>query len=135
VYAPVSESELRLRCPAQSQYVAPVRHALAAFLQVLQFKRQRLDDITTAAGEALANIIEHAYASGAPARDAYLELHARVNGEERLAIDVSDAGSFITREPLPGRGFGLKIIEAIAADLRIDTSEGTRVEMIFERKR
>ncbi len=128
-------SELRLRCPAQSQYVAPVRHALAAFLRALQLQRQRLEDITTASGEALANIIEHAYASSAPTKDAYLELHARVNGEGRLSIDVSDAGSFIAREPLPGRGFGLKIIGAIAAELRIDTSEGTRVQMVFDHKR
>ena len=130
----MSASELRLCCPAQSQYVAPVRHALTAFLQVLQLDRQPVDDITTAAGEALANIIEHAYAGGVPAAETYLELHARTNENGRIAIDVSDRGSFITRQALPGRGFGLKIIRAIAAQLTIDTSEGTRVQMVFERK-
>jgi serine/threonine-protein kinase RsbW len=127
--------ELRLRCPAQSQYVAPVRHALAAFLQALEFERQQLEDVTTAAGEALANIIEHAYANVLPAEDHYLELHAKVSRQGRLSLDVSDSGSFIPRRPLPGRGFGLRIIRAIAAQLEIDTSAGTRVRMIFDSKR
>lgn len=131
----MSASELRLRCPAQSQHVAPVRHALTAFLQALQLGRAPVDDITTAAGEALANIIEHAYASAASTAETYLELHARTNENGGIAIDVSDCGSFIRREPLPGRGFGLKIIRAIAAQLTIDTAEGTCVQMVFDRKR
>jgi anti-sigma regulatory factor (Ser/Thr protein kinase) len=114
--------------------VAPVRHALTAFLQALQLERQPVEDITTATGEALANIVEHAYATGRTNANSYLELHARTKGKGRIAIDVSDSGSFITRQPLPGRGFGLKIIRAIAAQLTIDTSEGTRVQMVFERK-
>jgi serine/threonine-protein kinase RsbW len=130
----VSGSELRLRCPAESQHVAHVRHALTAFLQALQLERQPIDDIATAAGEALANIIEHAYASGAPIADAVLELHAQAKENGRIAVDVSDRGSFITRQPLPGRGFGLKIIRAIAAQLTIDTSDGTRLRMIFDCK-
>lgn len=127
----MNKSELRLRCPAHSQHVAPVRHALEAFLSALQMKRQAVEDITTAAGEALANIIEHAYASGAANADAYLELYARSDREGGLAIDVSDAGSFIARQSLPGRGFGLRIIRAVAKQLTIDTSDGTRVRMVF----
>lgn len=100
-------------------------------MNALQLKRQSVEDITTAAGEALANIIEHAYASGCANDDAYLELYVRSDASGRLSIDVSDAGAFITRQPLPGRGFGLKIIRAIAKQLTIDTSEGTRVRMIF----
>lgn len=127
--------ELRLRRPAQSRYVAPARHALAAFLQALDFEREPLEDITTAAGEALANIVEHAYASSDPTDDCYLELTAKLDRHGNLSIDVSDAGAFIERRPLPGRGFGLRIIRAIAAQLTIDTSAGTRVRMIFESKR
>jgi serine/threonine-protein kinase RsbW len=127
-------SELRLRCPAESRYVAPVRRALAGFLQALEFERQRLEDVTTAAGEALANIVEHAYASGVPADQRYLELHAKLE-RAKLSVEVSDNGTFITRTPLPGRGFGLRIIRAIAKQLTIDTSSGTRVCMTFNLKR
>jgi anti-sigma regulatory factor (Ser/Thr protein kinase) len=125
-------SELRLRCPAQSAHVAPVRHALTAFLQALQLGRQPVEDITTAAGEALANIIEHAYTSEPATAEAYLELRAQRRENGYIAIEVADSGSFITRQPLPGRGFGLKIIRAIASQLTIDTSEGTCVRMVFD---
>jgi serine/threonine-protein kinase RsbW len=127
-------SELRLRCPAKSQYVAPVRHALAAFLQALEFERHALEDVTTAAGEALANIVEHAYGRGAKRTEPYLELSAKINRKGTLRVDVCDGGCFVERRPLPGRGFGLQIIRAIAGELAIDTSSGTRVRMIFELK-
>jgi serine/threonine-protein kinase RsbW len=127
-------SELCLRCPAQSRYVAPVRHALAAFLQALEFDRHALEDVTTAAGEALANIVEHAYSRSAKSASRYLELRATVAPNGTLALDVADAGRFIERKALPGRGFGLRIIRAIAGRLTIDTSEGTRLRMTFDRK-
>ena len=125
-------SELRLSCPAQSRYVAQVRHALEAFLQALQFDRDFLDDVTTAAGEALANVVEHAYARSATQDARSLELRARVLRSGKLAIDVSDDGAFIDRTPLPGRGFGLRIIRAVAGKLTIDTAEGTRLRMTFD---
>jgi serine/threonine-protein kinase RsbW len=128
-------SELRLHCPAQSQYVALVRHALAAFLEALEFERQSLDDVTTAAGEALANIVEHAYVKGARHVDCYFDLCAKVSRKGMLFLDVSDGGLFVERAPLPGRGFGLRIIRAIAADLTIDKSAGTHLRMTFECKR
>jgi serine/threonine-protein kinase RsbW len=125
-------SELRLSCPAQSRYVAPIRHALAAFLEALAFDNDLREDVTTAAGEALANVVEHAYvrSSGNAARD--LQLLARLDSGGRLSVDVSDRGSFIRRDPLPGRGFGLRIIRAIARQMSIDTSRGTCVSMTFE---
>jgi serine/threonine-protein kinase RsbW len=124
-------SELRLYCPAQPRYVAPIRHALAAFLEALQFDRRLRDDVTTAAGEALANVVEHAYArtSEKEARD--LQLLAR-HERGRLCVDVSDRGSFIRRRPAPGRGFGLRIIRAIVRQINIDTSQGTCVSMTFK---
>jgi anti-sigma regulatory factor (Ser/Thr protein kinase) len=125
-------SELRLSCPAQSRYLAPIRHALAAFLEALAFDSNVRDDVTTAAGEALANVVEHAYvrSSEKAARD--LQLLARMHSGGRLSVDVSDHGSFIRRKPLPGRGFGLRIIRAIARQMSIDTSRGTCVSMTFE---
>jgi anti-sigma regulatory factor (Ser/Thr protein kinase) len=125
-------SELRLCCPAQSRYVAQLRHALEAFLQALQFDRDFLEDVTTAAGEALANVVEHAYARPRSQAECSLELRARMLRGGRLAVDVSDQGSFIERNPLPGRGFGLRIIRAVAGKLTIDTAEGTSVRMTFD---
>lgn len=125
-------SELRLRCPAQSHYVASIRHALAAFLQALQADRDFLEDVTTAAGEALANAVEHAYAQPQNGVPCYLQLRARVLRGGKLAVDVTDAGAFVERDPLPGRGFGLRIIRAISGKLTIDTADGTSVRMTFD---
>jgi anti-sigma regulatory factor (Ser/Thr protein kinase) len=102
---------------------------LRAFLQAIGMDADRLDDVTTAVGEALANAVEHAYGGDAgPAP--FVELHARI-ARGKLAVDVSDRGSFIERERLPGRGFGLRIIRAIAPQIRIDTTRGTSVRMRF----
>ncbi|MFZ1019061.1 MAG: ATP-binding protein [Candidatus Cybelea sp.] len=121
--------QLRLRCPAQSRSVAPIRHALRAFLQAIGFDGDCLDDVTTAAGEALANAVEHAY-QGDAGPVPFVELHARI-ARGKLAVDVSDRGSFIERDRLPGRGFGLRIIRAVAPQTRIDTARGTSVRMRF----
>lgn len=128
-------SELRLRCPAQSRYVARVRHTLAAFLQALEFEGQSLEDVTTAAGEALANTVEHAYARSAMVAKRYLELRAKLDSKGSLSVDICDGGSFIRRRPTPGRGFGLRIIRSIAEQLTIDTTAGTRLHMTFYRKK
>lgn len=128
-------SVLRLRCPAQSRFVASLRHALASFLSAHDFDDRQLDDVTTAAGEALANIVEHAYRTAAAEADRYIGLRANVNSKGTLALEVYDGGSFVRRRRARDRGFGLRIIRAIAGRLTIDTSNGTRVRMLFERKR
>jgi anti-sigma regulatory factor (Ser/Thr protein kinase) len=124
-------SELQIGCPAQSRYVAPARHALASFLRALRFDRAFREDVTTAAGEAMANVVEHAYARGRKRPSGHLELRAKLLGDGKLSVDVLDDGSFIERKPLAGRGFGLRIIRAVAGQLRIETDDGTRVRMTF----
>ncbi|HLY02841.1 MAG TPA: ATP-binding protein [Candidatus Cybelea sp.] len=126
----MGRSELRLRRPAQTRSVAPIRRALRAFLEALAFEGSALDDITTAAGEALANAAEHAYAQKTKRRRCDVELLARFERGE-LSVEVSDGGCFIERSPLPGRGFGLRIIRAIAHQIQIETSHGTRIRMLF----
>jgi anti-sigma regulatory factor (Ser/Thr protein kinase) len=128
-------SKLRLRCPARAKYVALVRHTLVAFLGALEFEREWLDNVTTAAGEALANVVEHAYVRSSTTAECYLELRVRLDAKGRLLVEVADSGSFIERRPLPGRGFGLRIIQAIAGKLTIDKSAGTIVRMTFTFKR
>lgn len=122
-------SELRLVQDAQSQSVAPLRHALFCFCEALRFNSDAVDDIVTAAGEALANAVEHAYKEE-PAHAPTVELHARFDGGD-LALDIMDRGTFRQQEPLPWRGFGLRIMRAIAQHMSVDTSDGTRVRMRF----
>ena len=86
----------------------------------------------TAVGEALANVVEHAYAQ-AGASTTEMELLAHTDDDWELWIDVVDHGHFLERPARPNRGFGLRIVRAIAREVSIDATEGgTRVRMLFD---
>jgi len=122
-------SELRLNCIARRDAARPMRHAVAAFLAASgKVDRESSDDILTAVGEALANAVEHAYAGVA---ENEVELRAHLQRDNTLAVDVFDRGTFIERGPRPGRGFGMRIVEAIAQSVTVNTDNGTHVRMIF----
>ena len=46
-----------------------------------------------------------------------------------------DRGTFVNRARRAGRGFGLKIVNATARSVTIDTDGGTHVRMIFDAPR
>jgi len=121
-------SHLRLNCVARPESAKPIRHAVAAFLAVFELDPDFADDVVTATGEALANAIEHAYAGRDPAD---IEVHASYEDQVKLSVDVYDHGNFIQRERQPNRGFGIRIVEAIASEVSIETNGGTRVHMEF----
>jgi anti-sigma regulatory factor (Ser/Thr protein kinase) len=122
-------SELRLNCVARRDVARPMRHAVAAFLAATgQVDRESSDDILTAVGEALANALEHAY-EGVDENE--VELFAHLGRDNTLAIDVYDRGTFIERAPRPGRGFGMRIVEAIAETVSVNVDNGTHVRMVF----
>ncbi len=124
-------SELRLNCLARRDAARPMRHAVAAFLAAAGgVDREVTDDILTAVGEALANAVEHAY--GDDGTNEEIELCARLGRDRTLAVDVYDRGRFIERALRPGRGFGLRIVRAIAKDVTVETKDGTHVRMIFD---
>jgi anti-sigma regulatory factor (Ser/Thr protein kinase) len=122
-------SELRINRTARPEAASPIRHAVAAFLMAAGCTdTEARDDILTAVGEALANAVEHAYVGDG---DNEVELFARLERGRALAVDVFDRGTFIKREPRPGRGFGLRIVEAIAQEVTVNMDNGTHVRMIF----
>jgi anti-sigma regulatory factor (Ser/Thr protein kinase) len=121
-------AELRLSRPADVAAPRPIREALGAFLAALDVAPVIREDILVAVGEALANSVEHAYG---PAPGA-VEIHARARDERMLLVDVLDGGRFIERDPVPGRGLGLRIVHAIARAVHIETAGGTRVSMVFD---
>ncbi|MDQ2909251.1 MAG: ATP-binding protein [Candidatus Eremiobacteraeota bacterium] len=122
-------SELRLHCTAQAAAAKSLRHALAAFLAVLDVDTDLTEDALTAVGEALVNVVEHAYEDD----PGELELFARIEDDGILSVDVYDRGTFIERDGRrPGRGFGLRIIRAIARAVSLDTEGGTHVHMLFD---
>jgi anti-sigma regulatory factor (Ser/Thr protein kinase) len=127
-------SELRLHCVARPQRAKTLRHALGAFLTALDINAEIAVDVLTAVGEALANVIEHAYEDAGRALPGEIELVAQAGDPPgTLCIDVFDRGRFIQPRVRPGRGFGLRIVRAIARDVSIDASDvGTHVRMLFD---
>lgn len=123
-------SELRINCLARREAARPMRHAVAAFLAAAGYCDQETsDDILTAVGEALANAVEHAY-DGVEENE--VELFARLECDDTLAVDVFDRGTFIDRAPRAGRGFGMRIVEAIAQAVTVNVDNGTHIRMIFD---
>ena len=129
----IERSELRVYSPAKPGTAGPMRHALRAFLAVLEIEAEVVEDISMAVGEALANAVEHAYTEGPPG---LVELYARVEEDkDQLCVEVRDEGRFIEREPRAGRGFGLRIVRTVARAVSVETDGGTRVAMTFHASR
>lgn len=125
-----ARGNLSLRLKALDTTPAAMRRALGSFMEALGVPEDLRIDIITAAGEALANAVEHAYDSKAAGA---VELTATLNRAERtLAVDVIDQGSFVERAARPQRGFGLRIIRSVAKSVVVDTAAGTAVRMVFD---
>jgi len=123
-----SVAELRLSRIAQPAAIKALRHAFVAFLRANEVSEDCAADIATAVGEALANSAEHAYGD---TRSGTVEIYARIEPES-LIVEVSDGGVFVERPRREDRGFGLRIINAVARTVSIERSSGTCVRMVFD---
>ncbi len=121
-------AELRLTRVARPSAIKSLRHAFVAFLTANDVSEDCAADIATAVGEALANSAEHAYGD---ARSGTVEVYARVE-RESLVVEVADGGVFVERPRREDRGFGLRIIKAVARSVSIECDGGTRVRMEFD---
>jgi serine/threonine-protein kinase RsbW len=124
----IGRSELRVACRVDVSTVKLMRQALGSFLAAFVLDRELLEDILLATSEVLANSVEHGRAIEGLS---IVELFAYSGDEETIAVVISDDGSFVERERLPHRGFGLTIARAIARKVTIHKQNGTRVEMLF----
>jgi hypothetical protein len=118
-----------LERPAILDASRPMRHALAAFLAALEVSEADQIDVITAVGEAIANSVEHAY------RGSYVgdvSLRARLDSDGTLAVDVVDSGRHTPAVQQIDRGFGLRIMRAIAQSIRMDATDGTALRLFFK---
>ena len=106
------------------------RSAMRAFLEGCELGLDKVAEILTAAGEAVANSIEHAYdprLSG----PFFLSLYC-CTLHRRIVVEIRDRGTMRVRDPNPtGRGFGTLIMKALPTQVTFDTSSGTVVTMLF----
>lgn len=107
-------SEFRRRFRAVPTSVPRARRAVVTFAAAHGFSGDDLDDVETAAGEALANAIEH---GNRP--DGFVELYCAFDGH-LLAIEVKDHGagfvpqaSVARSESARGRGWGIFLMHSL----------------------
>lgn len=118
--------ELTLRLPATPSVLAPLRTTLRRWLAGSGASEQAVYEILVAAGEAFANVIQHAHGLTSATFD--VTAH---RGDE-LVIRVRDEGRWRPRNK-SGGGRGLSIMRAFMDSVEVNTTEaGT--EVIMRRK-
>jgi anti-sigma regulatory factor (Ser/Thr protein kinase) len=105
-----------------------LRARFQEWLQKLGAPSARVDELTLAVYEALANVVEHAYPPDHP--DPMMRLHARVE-HRHVRISISDHGHWRTPPAEPGyRGRGLIMMRSLTTELHLHPSpDGTTVQM------
>ncbi len=130
-----TDGTVELRIPAQAEWVAVARLAVAAVASRLHFSVDEIEDIKLAVAEACTNCIHH----GSPADR--IEITSEVLADE-VRVSVRDRGLGHKLEPVEAdAGFadgtrteelGIFLIRALMDDVtyRVDPRAGTELVMI-----
>lgn len=138
----VERREVHLTIPVAPEMEIAATAQVAAMGEWMEMGRDKIDEVKMAVVEACINAFEH---SATP--DRQVALSFRIGSEDGgrgayLEVDVADAGHGFdpTRLRTPEiatalkssrkRGWGIKIIESLMDDVRIESGEhGTRIVM------
>jgi anti-sigma regulatory factor (Ser/Thr protein kinase) len=122
-------AHLDVRLPAELASAALARTAVRRFLATTPLGERRSFDAVVAAGEAVANAIEHAYD-----RQPNQTFALRAQWEDHVCtILIEDGGTWNDVEPLATRGRGIAMMRELCDTLEIDrTPAGTRVALGFQ---
>jgi anti-sigma regulatory factor (Ser/Thr protein kinase) len=119
----VAPQPLDLRISSRTGSLDLVRDALRVWLDSAGMNRDEAEDVLLATWEACANAVEHA---SEPTRDLVRVTAALRDSSVRVVVE--DSGRWTPFAERPGRGLGLRLMESLMTDVRVDTSEsGTRV--------
>jgi serine/threonine-protein kinase RsbW/stage II sporulation protein AB (anti-sigma F factor) len=122
--------EERWTVAARPDQAGPLRRQVTAYAGALGMPAQRLQELTLAVGEAIANAVIHAYRDAGPGT---VDVTAGVR-DGAVVVAVRDHGcGLVPRPDSPGLGLGLGVISQIADSLRIRPGDhgGTEVHMTF----
>jgi anti-sigma regulatory factor (Ser/Thr protein kinase) len=120
--------------PAYAENVRPLRRAVVEFAEQHGANVFVAGSIALAVGEALNNVVLHAYREHIEAGDMTVAAHIEMS---RLAVAVRDEGSGFRPRPNDPRGrFGLPVIASLTATMSVATNRadgpaGTVVLMNF----
>jgi CheY-like chemotaxis protein/anti-sigma regulatory factor (Ser/Thr protein kinase) len=130
IKASATLDRLDLTFPAEPQNAVRARTAIARFLNGAGMA-DRVGDLLVAAGEAIGNVIEHAYHG----KNGALRVRGRAT-EEAVTVEIRDFGEWHRDDAVEGRGFGLPLMRAFADAVEVErTPFGTRVELLANRAR
>ena len=115
---------LEFTAEARARSLAPIRRALSRWLDEHRVPRIAALDIITAASEASANAVEHAYGPGGGIITVIASIEDGV-----VEVRIRDAGRW-RGSTRGGRGQGLRLIRGLMDDVELDVSDrGTTVTM------
>jgi len=118
-----ASSTVDLRVPAVRSELVTLRRALRRWLSALDVSTDLRDDVITAAGEACANAVEHAYG---PTGGWIHVMGTRDDGT--VQVEVRDGGRW--KERRSQRGWGTILMRAVMDTVEFDrTAAGTAVVM------
>jgi serine phosphatase RsbU (regulator of sigma subunit)/anti-sigma regulatory factor (Ser/Thr protein kinase) len=119
---------LELTFPADVSHLAPTRTALRSWLTRVRVNPNQAMDILVAAGEAVANAIEHGHRHS-PGGTISLRAIALV---DHLRLTITDTGSWKPARPTPDpqRGRGITLMRGLMHDVTINHgTAGTTVHL------
>ena len=119
---------LEMDFTADARHMGPSRAALRDWLTQVGVEHDQIQDMLVAAGEAVANAIEHGHRNR-PEGLISLRANAVV---DRLQVSVVDTGVWKTPRQVPGeyRGRGISLMRCLVQDLSIQSNDsGTTVHM------
>ncbi len=122
-------SPLELELPATPDNLAVARAAVREWLTAARAGADAVQDVVLAAGEALANAVEHGSPGDGSQR---MRLEMGLGPGREVVLLVADEGGWRTPTRDPGlRGQGIRIMRAVMDDVDIDRGEaGTTIRMV-----
>ena len=122
---------LELDFPAHVSQLAPTRAALRGWLTQARVDAEQANDMLVAAGEAVANAIEHGHRDR-PEGIISLRATALV---DQVRLTISDTGSWKPPQPVPDahRGRGIILMRALMQDIAIRTEPAGTTVHLFAR--
>ncbi len=119
---------LELKFPADASQLAPARASLRRWLTRSRLNPDQVVKVLTAAGEAVANAIEHGHRHSP---DGTISLYATALADE-VRLTITDTGSWRPPQPEanPHRGRGISLMRGLMDDVTINPdSAGTKVHL------
>lgn len=119
---------LELEFPADASHLAPTRAALRSWLTRVRVEPELAMDVLVAAGEAVANAIEHGHRHS-PGGTIRLRAIALV---DQLRLTIADTGEWKPQQQVPSlhRGRGIALMKGLMHDVTINHgTAGTTVHL------